>query len=240
MVFKCNVHFCYVFNKNKLISTEPLVITGDFNVLVDDSTNPDATRLLDLLDSMGLCQHVTQPTHELGYTNDLIITRQSDSIICSSPVTVHLFSDLLSVLTTLRATKPKIILKERVYRNIKSNDLDSFCSDLVASEVCQDTPIELSSQQDSIIGMQNCIKDICLWMEHDKLLLNDEKTEFLIVGTRQQLSKVSIPSITVGNSVVMRSSVVKNLGVFIDDKPSMNSHINKICNTSFYYHHDII
>ena len=61
-----------------ILSTEPLVITGDFNVHDDDSTNPDATRLLDLLDSMGLCQHVTQPTHELGHTIDLIITRQSD------------------------------------------------------------------------------------------------------------------------------------------------------------------
>ena len=38
---------------------------------------------------------------------------------------------------------------------------------------------QLSSQQDAIIAMQNCIKDIRVWMEHDKLLLNDEKTEFL-------------------------------------------------------------
>ena len=79
---------------------------------------------------------------------------------------------------------------------------------------------------------------MCGWMEHDKLLLNDEKTEFLIIGTRQQLSKVDIYSITVGNSDVMRSSVVKNLGVFIDDKLSMTSHINEICKT-FYYLHNI-
>ena len=44
-------------------------------------------------------------------------------------------------------------------------------------------------------AMQNCIKDIHLWMEHDKLLLNEEKTEFLIVGTRQQLAKVNIAHI---------------------------------------------
>ena len=131
-----------------ILSTEPLVITGDFNVHVDDSTNPDATRLLDLLDSTSLCQRVTQPTHELGHTIDLIITRQSDSIICDSPVTDHLFSDHLSVLTTLRATKPKIISKERIYRKIKSTDLDSFCNDLAASEVCEDTPRELNELVD--------------------------------------------------------------------------------------------
>ena len=131
-----------------ILSTEPLVITGDFNIHVDDSTNPDTARLLDLLDSMGLRQHVNQPTHELGHTIDLIITRQSDSIISGSPVTDHLFSDHLSVLTTLRATKPKIIWKEQVYRKIKSIDLDSFCSDLATSEVCQDTPRELNELVD--------------------------------------------------------------------------------------------
>ena len=47
-------------------------------------------------------------------------------------------------------------------------------------------PDELSSQQDAKIAMQNCIKDIRLWTEHDKLLLNNKKTEFLIIGTRQQ------------------------------------------------------
>ena len=49
-----------------ILSSEQLLITSDFNVHVDDSTNPDAPKLLDLLDSLGLCQHVTQSTHELG------------------------------------------------------------------------------------------------------------------------------------------------------------------------------
>ena len=67
-----------------ILSSEPSVTTGDFNVHVDDSNDPDATKLSDLLDSLGLCQHVTQSTHELGYTIDFIITRRSDSIIHGS------------------------------------------------------------------------------------------------------------------------------------------------------------
>ena len=98
---------------------------------------------------------------------------------------------------------------------------------------------DLSCQQDAIAAIQNCIDDIHLWMEHDKLLLNNEKTECLVIGTQQQLSKVNISSITVGNTAIMKSSVVKNLGSYIDDKLSMNSHINKVCNTSFYYLHNI-
>ena len=88
-------------------------------------------------------------------------------------------------------------------------------------------PDDLSSQQNAITAMQNCIDDIRSWMEHDKLLLNDEKTEFIIIGTLQQSSKVKISSITVGNSDIMKSSVVRNLGSYIDDQLSMSSHINK-------------
>ena len=38
------------------------------------------------------------------------------------------------------------------------------------------------------------IEDIRHWMVSDRLLLNDDKTEFLLIGTRQQLNKVdSLP-----------------------------------------------
>ena len=48
----------------------------------------------------------------------------------------------------------------------------------------------LSSQTDAIQAMERCIEDIRHWMVSDRLLLNDEKTEFLLIGTRQQLGKV--------------------------------------------------
>ena len=47
--------------------------------------------------------------------------------------------------------------------------------------------------------MQNCIIDIRLCKEHDKLLNDENTTEFLIVGTRQQLFKVNISSINMEN-----------------------------------------
>ena len=36
-------------------------------------------------------------------------------------------------------------------------------------------------------------------MISDKLMMNDEKTEFMIIGTRQQLAKVEIEHIHVGD-----------------------------------------
>ena len=48
----------------------------------------------------------------------------------------------------------------------------------------------LLSQNDAIQAMERCIEDIRHWMVSDRPLLNNEKTEFLLIGTRQQLSKV--------------------------------------------------
>ena len=42
------------------------------------------------------------------------------------------------------------------------------------------------------------MQDIRVWLSRDKLFMNDKKTEFLVIGTRQQLKKVSIDCLTIG------------------------------------------
>ena len=37
------------------------------------------------------------------------------------------------------------------------------------------------------------------WMQADKLKLNENKTEVMLIGTRQQLSKVNLGTLTVGD-----------------------------------------
>ena len=49
-------------------------------------------------------------------------------------------------------------------------------------------------------------------MISDNLMLKDDKTEFLILGTKQQLAKVNIDNINVGPGNVSPVSVVRNLG----------------------------
>ena len=50
----------------------------------------------------------------------------------------------------------------------------------------------------------------------DKLKLNEGKTEFMIIGTRQQLKKVTIDQLLVGDMRVIPVSNVKDLGVWLD------------------------
>ena len=66
-------------------------------------------------------------------------------------------------------------------------------------------------------------------------MLNDDKTEFLIIGTRQQLSKVSIQSIKIGQTEVSPVASARNLGTRFDMHLDMGTHITKTCSSAFYY-----
>ena len=48
-------------------------------------------------------------------------------------------------------------------------------------------------------------------MHDNKLLLNEAKTEFLLIGSKQQLAKGNIPHVKVGNVNIAPHSPVKNL-----------------------------
>ena len=48
----------------------------------------------------------------------------------------------------------------------------------------------------------------------DKLKLNDDKTEFKLIGTKQQLFKVNIDCLTVGSIDVAPVTVARNLGTW--------------------------
>ena len=48
-----------------------------------------------------------------------------------------------------------------------------------------------SAQEDCISRMEGCVEEIKNWMARNMLELNEEKTEFIIFGTQQQLKKNS-------------------------------------------------
>ena len=61
--------------------------------------------------------------------------------------------------------------------------------------------------------MERCISAIRCWMIKDKLKVNDSKTEFIQIGTRQQLAKVDIKGLVVGDATISPVTAVKNLNL---------------------------
>ena len=48
-------------------------------------------------------------------------------------------------------------------------------------------PSDSISQLQAVTAMEKCIQAVRTWMKEDKLMLNDDKTEFLIIGSHRQL-----------------------------------------------------
>ena len=89
------------------------------------------------------------------------------------------------------------------------------------------------SQDAALKSIENCVADIRAWMLSNRLLINDSKTECIIIGSKQQLSKININEITVGESTIEPVEVVQSLGMWFDSHMSMDIHIGKVCSKAF-------
>ena len=62
-------------------------------------------------------------------------------------------------------------------------------------------------------AMERCIRTVSEWMVVDKLKLNEDKSEFILIGTRLQLSKVRSDSLLVGDVYAPPVNKACNLSV---------------------------
>ena len=70
-----------------------LLITGDFNLHVDNNLDKSSQDFLALIDSFNFKQHICSLTHRAGHILDLLITRDDDQLVTS----VFLFMTPLSL-----------------------------------------------------------------------------------------------------------------------------------------------
>ena len=99
----------------------------------------------------------------------------------------------------------------------------SFRPDVLAQE-----------QSISTLYIEACVDYIRGWMLQNKLMLNDNKTELLIIGTCKQISKLNVNGVVVGDSVVKPSINARNLGVHFDAQLNMEKHITNACKSAYH------
>ena len=89
---------------------------------------------------------------------------------------------------------------------------------------------------DGAIGrLDKCCHDIRTWMRRNFLKLNDDKTEVLLIGSRQQLSKITLPGVTVGESLIAPATAVRDLGAVFDSHMTMVPHVNALSQSARYH-----
>ena len=96
------------------------------------------------------------------------------------------------------------------------------------------SPIQPGGKDKCLQSMGACISDICLWMRTNFIKLNNEKTELIVLGTRQQLSKVGEISIMIGNDTISTIPSVQNVGIHFDKEPKWVVHINCLTSNLYY------
>lgn len=83
--------------------------------------------------------------------------------------------------------------------------------------------------------IEKCVSDIKSWMTTNKLKLNDEKTDLLVVTSRNNQTKIQTKQMQIGNSIIQPSIAARNLGIIFDNTLSMESHVKKLCQTAFFH-----
>ena len=79
-------------------------------------------------------------------------------------------------------------------------------------------------------GINVDLENIHQWLLANKLTLNKDKTEYMIIGSRQRISNLVLtdPKIELGESVIKRVHKSKTFGVIIDKHLLWNHQIQNI------------
>lgn len=93
---------------------------------------------------------------------------------------------------------------------------------------------DTSEASNRLIKLQNCIHDIRSWMTHNKLKLNDDKTEFLVISSPYYQNSFTKTHLRIGNTIISPSKTARNLGVMFDNVLNMNDHITSICKSASF------
>ena len=77
--------------------------------------------------------------------------------------------------------------------------------------------------------MEHAISCIRSWMAKKCLCLNDDKTEVVVIGSHSSLTKLSIPSVSIGDEVISTASHARNIGFIFDQHMNLQSQISATC-----------
>ena len=73
------------------------------------------------------------------------------------------------------------------------------------------------------------MNDFGTWCKSNKLTINTKKSNFVVYGTNQRLSKLGQCNLALQDDQLIRSHSYKYLGVHLDSRLNYNTHIDNCC-----------
>ena len=111
------------------------------------------------------------------------------------------------------------------------NDLPNCLAHAELRMYADDTHLTFASNnmKDIELYLNQDLENVNQWLIANKLTLNQSKTEFMLIGSRQRLCTFqSAPNLTINGMPIKQVSQAKSLGVYVDENLSWTTHINEI------------
>ena len=103
-----------------------------------------------------------------------------------------------------------ILRHYKIQYHIYADDTQLYCS------------FDLDTSDEVLATISACISDIRTWMIQNKLKINDDKTEFLLITFTENIH------LRIGKENISSSNSCKSLGVMLDYHFSMDTQINSL------------
>ena len=83
-------------------------------------------------------------------------------------------------------------------------------------------------------ALEDCVKDIDLWMLNNKLKLNSGKTEIILFSSTY-CPRPALENLVIASDTVDCLTTAKNIGVMFNNSLSMFMHVTAVCKSSFFH-----
>ena len=83
-----------------------------------------------------------------------------------------------------------------------------------------------------ITTIEKSMLKIKKWMDAVRLKMNESKTEFMLLGSRQHLKKCTMTSLKVLGENIDKSEVIRYLGRYLDSTLTFRQHIKTKCKSA--------
>ena len=86
--------------------------------------------------------------------------------------------------------------------------------------------------------IEDCLSEISHWMNKNKLKLNQDKTELLLIQSKFRKEPTFAP-LSFGTEIITPSKSAKDISVTFDSTMSLSTHTGLICKSAFFHQRNI-
>ncbi len=96
-------------------------------------------------------------------------------------------------------------------------------------------PVNTSDAQYTVRQVGECALNVKTFLLQNKLMVNDDKTIFMLLGSSYWLKKLDMSSFQMGEVEIKAADDTRNLGIIFDKEMNFEKHISTTCGKGYYH-----